>query len=361
MADIKNIIFKWNGIIFGGFVRDSIIHNHYADILYNKFNDYKFMWNEQFDIDTLPRTIVPNDIDVCLYNRDDIKNMAKNITTHINDKFGMSNVKITSTEIIYSVDDKYEKYINPCSGILHKYQFSISIGKIPYVSEGIELNINLDIIECKISSLKPPFNKLDFICNGFIMQSNNLIYISPNTGTELDKLNFVQKKEIEYKIIKDIINFKTDYCLNLSKNVNSDNYTVYSYVKLNEQACRRIEKMLLKKNMWTLRNMPLVIDKNCEEFSNKNCCICCDSLKKKHKVAYIPLNKFKTQSKHFPPMHVECLLKYINSQIKNTIEEINNNDLYIYDSVFLKCPMRNMLDFDCKSIQNVIDNYLLNT
>ena len=359
MADIKNIIFKWNGIIFGGFVRDSIIHNHYANIFYNKFDDYKSMWNEQFDIDTLPRTIVPNDIDVCLYDRDDINNMIKDITQHINNKFGMSNVTMTSVEIIYSVDDKFDKYIAPCSGILHNYQYTISIGKIPYVTEGIVLNVNLDIIECKIKGLSPPFRKLDFICNGFIMTKNDLIYISPNTGTDIDKLTFVQKKEIEYKIIRDIVNFKTDYCLDFSRGIDSDNYTSTSDVRLTEQACRRIEKMVLKKNMWTIGNMPFIIDKNCEEFSNKNCCICCDSFKKKDRVAYVPFNGQKTNSKQYPPMHAECLFKYLNSQIRNIMEEINNSDLYLYDSVFLKCPMRNMLNFDCRSIKNVIDNYLL--
>jgi len=359
MNEIKMIIFKWKGIIFGGFVRDSIIHDHYARMFYEKFDDYKSMWNEQFDIDTLHRTIVSNDIDVCLYNRDDINNMIIDINRHINNRFGIDNMTMTFVEVVLSVDDKFDKYIAPCSGILHSYQYTITIGKIPYVTEGIVFNVNLDIIECKINGLMPPFNKLDFLCNGFIMTNNDRIYLSPNTGTDIDNLNFVQKKEIEYKIIRDIIKFKTDYCLKFSRGINSDDYTPTSDVKLTEQACKRVEKMVLRKNMWKIGNMPFIVDKNCEEFSNKNCCICYDNFKKKDRVAYVPFDDKKTNSKNYPPMHIECLLKYLNSQIRSTIEEINLSNLYLYDSVFLKCPMRNMLNFDCTSIKDIVDNYLL--
>ena len=36
LNSIKNIVFNWNGIIFGGFVRDHIISEYYTDIFKKK-------------------------------------------------------------------------------------------------------------------------------------------------------------------------------------------------------------------------------------------------------------------------------------------------------------------------------------
>jgi hypothetical protein len=351
--EVKNIIFKWKGIIYGGFVRDYIIADHYQKLFWDKHavNKYTYTdyWNEKIDKATLLRTLIPKDIDVCLYNKTDMDKMMGEIKELVNRRFGISNVTIEDSIL---TNDSNE-YINRPAGSLYRYEFKIRFGTIPYVSNGIEIDINLDIIISNSKQLMPPFNKLDFLCNGFMMTQDNDVKLSPCTGTGIDKLKLVERKEIEFKIIRDIINFKTDYCMQFP-----DATIPYTIIRYNEQACRRIEKMIYKKNMWNIQNMPFVIEQYTGT-DGPNCCICCDVIKNKEKAANVPVydsNKKKLiQGSYF---HADCFFKYLNSQIRNKITEIFEDEPSIIETAFLKCPFRNNIDFNRKDIQDVIAIYL---
>jgi len=67
--NIKNLIFENKGIVYGGFVRDYIISDHYKR-LYNQTNSYNTsaFWNKLIHPETAARTIVANDIDACMYS-----------------------------------------------------------------------------------------------------------------------------------------------------------------------------------------------------------------------------------------------------------------------------------------------------
>ena len=203
--DIKNIIFKWGGIIFGGFVRDSIISEHYSQVFWENYGyNSKHFWNEQFDPKTAARTLIPNDIDVCIYNEPDINNMMANIASLFISEFGADNVKQERKTIVRNRSD-FKSYIDKPFGTLHTFIYTITVGKIPYFSEGSTFDIMFDIVSTNNRHIKPPFNKLDFLCNGFIMTGHKEIYLSNCTGTQIDKLKLVEKKEIESKIIKDLM------------------------------------------------------------------------------------------------------------------------------------------------------------
>ena len=354
LYDIQTIIFKWNGIIFGEFVRDTIITNYYSSLFSKKYKNLKNIWNEKIDPETLPRTTISNDVDICLYEETDSYNMMSEISNLINKNFGSSNVKLTKN--FYINDDN--SYVEIPSGTLQTYKYNITIGAIPYVFVGTNININLNIIVAKNKDILPPFHLLDFLCNGFIMKNHNIITLSACTGTELDKLNFLEKKEIEYKIIKDIVNFKTDYCIKFPFYTT----TIYSSIKYNEYACNRIEKMMKQNKFWNINNMPITFNKN-EKINgiNCNCCVCHDNFKNKEKYISIPILDSKNKIIQCSHMHIDCLFKYLKTQMQNKIVELNENnvDNILYENyIFLKCPMRNKLDFNCKNITNIIENYL---
>ena len=127
--DIKNIIFKWGGIIFGGFVRDFIISDHYSQMYYDKkfkFNKTTF-WNEQFDPETAARTLIPNDIDVCLYKEENVNKMMGEITELLNKEFGVSNVKYVRKFISYQ-NSNLKDYIDNPLGNLHTFVYTITVG-----------------------------------------------------------------------------------------------------------------------------------------------------------------------------------------------------------------------------------------
>ena len=366
--DIQSIIFKYNGIIFGGFVRDTIIRNYYCNLFWKKLKnssikDFQDVWNEKYDPETSPRTIVPNDIDICLYEEKDIENMMAEITSIIHQEFGMQNVNITKTLLTR----ENISYVERTPSNLHKYEYKITVGAVPYITKGTEINIMLDIVVPNNKYLMPPFNKLDFLCNGFIMTKPNMINLSSYTGTEIDRLNIVEKKEIEYKIIKDMVNFKTDYCLRFqtSSPLNNNN-AISTYVKYTEQACNRIKKMISRNHLWTIGNMPILIEKHLDlqpknAISCKNCCICCiccDNIYNKDKIVSVPVLDSNKNIIKGSEMHADCFFKYLNSQIENKLIEIDEEISYNQEQVFIRCPLRNYLDFNCKTLQDVIDKYI---
>ena len=373
--DIKNIIFKWRGIIFGGFVRDSIISEHYSQVFWenNGYNTNHF-WNEQFDNKTSARTLIPKDIDVCIYNEPDINNMMAEIASLLISVFGADNVKQERKTAVRNNSD-FKSYIDKPFGTLHTFIYTITVGKIPYFSEGSIFDIMFDIVSTNKRHLKPPFLKLDFLCNGFIMTGHNEISLSNCTGTQIDKLKLVEKKEIESKIIKDLINFKTDYCM---KFIGIADSNMYASIWYNEQACKRIEKMCNKKYAWTIENMPIIIEHPKKQISNgitarseagaaggRNCCICQDSIKNKERFVTFPT--FDSNCKMIPglPIHTNCFFKYMSSQIQDKRKDYENN-LYgsetnmVYEDcrTFLRCPMRNTINFHVDNIKSVVDKYL---
>ena len=380
--DIKNIIFHWNGIIFGGFVRDSIISEHYSQIFWEN-NGYRsnHFWNEQYDHKTIARTLVPNDIDVCIYNESDMNNMMTNITSLFNNEFGTDNVKLERKTSLRNNSD-FKSYIDKPFGNLHTFIYTITVGKIAYFSDGKTFDISFDIVCSNTNGchLKPPFNKLDFLCNGFIMTNHKEISLSNCTGTEIDTLKFVEKKEVESKIIKDIINFKTDYCM---KFISISDTNMYASIWYNEQACKRIEKMCNKKYAWTIENMPIIIEHPKKQISGaalsgcgtcgtcvassvvsgKICCICQDFIKKKERFVSFPTFDSKKMMIPGMPIHLNCFFKYMTSQIQDKKRDYEFN-IYDQDMVyencrtFLRCPMRNMINFHVDNIAPVIDKYL---
>ncbi len=60
-------------------------------------------------------------------------------------------------------------------------------------------------------------------------------------------------------------------------------------------------------------------------------------------------------------MHKNCFFEYIYKQIDGIL---NNLSEYIYypenaNDFYLKCPMRNVLNFNIKNSSDIIENYLL--
>lgn len=86
--------------------------------------------------------------------------------------------------------------------------------------------------------------------------NEHTICLSNNTGTEIDKLGILEKKELENKIIKEMINFRTDYCMRIPTNETDNMYGIFRY---NERACKRIQKICKHQYKWEIRNLPIVI------------------------------------------------------------------------------------------------------
>jgi hypothetical protein len=330
---IKTSVLDNNGIIFGGFVRDMIISDHYKSI-YNHCNEYNIhkFWNKRIQPETAARALVANDMDICMYCEEDVIKFIIILQDIFNEKFGYSNV--SSSDITVNSNDCY---FNLPIKLHKKLSYKITVGKIPFVYSGIELSFDFDIIIPQNSKIQPPFNKVDMLSNVFILNKTG-ITMSNNTGTIIDKMTILNKQKISASIMSDIVEFKTQFCM---WNYNDD-FTCGSF-NYNSKVIHRLNKMLFKSFKWNITNLPFVIcDENKNNKCYENCCICFSEFKKNDKMLKVfNDNSTKTEQVCCSITHDKCLFKYFETQL----ETGNQDGLVSSDNFQFICPSRNVLNF----------------
>jgi len=337
---VVNKVFDYDGIVFGGYVRDKIISNHYTHE-YNKAHsnvwENKKFWNKQYHQETIGRMLNPSDLDICVSDNLSAKSLIDDIKKMIYDDFDRGNVELSS-EYTTQSDNKYFRL---AVANITKVSFDITVGKIPYISSGHIIKINFDIVVRHNYRIQPPFGNLDMLCNMFILTRNG-ISVSGNTGTKIDNMSIIDKKKVELRVMKDMIEYKTEFCLNIKKFDNIGNY--------NNAVCDRLDKMSAKVPSWTIGNLPINIEgtvaKSCEKNKDAVCCICMSGFKKSNGNISVPISCSEKKSIiNGAKMHNECFFKYLKNQL---VEEIINNRYNLDNSgadFSFKCPMRNQFSF----------------
>jgi hypothetical protein len=334
--DIKKVVLENNGIIFGGYVRDLIISDHYKSI-YNSCNTYNIhhFWNRMYHPETAARTLVAKDMDICMYSEEGVSNFINSLQNIFNDNVGYSNVSssditITRDACYFNIPIKMHKKIN----------YKITIGKIPYVHSGIELSFDFDIIVPRKSNVQPPFFKVDLLSNVFILSKHGVV-MSNHTGTLIDKMSILNKQKISSLIMADVIEFKTQFCMRNYR----DRYVSGNY-NYNSKVFERINKMLFRNFKWDITNLPFVMSNYKRNYnnSNNNCCICLANFKNNDRIVKMYIdNSTKTEKicSNMSIAHDKCLFKYLQTQLDTEKEEgISNADPFEF-----RCPLRNAINF----------------
>ena len=315
-------VYKHSGIVFGGFVRDKFISEHFAH-LYNCKNkeecldceqdkiytncrncDAKF-WDKNHKPETNQRLLLSDDMDICFYNEyeaDSFLNSLRNVKEF--DK--IFDDDMTANSKYYFKGVKKIRHVSIC----------ITVGNIPFISNGTNIILYADIVIPRDNKLEPPFNRLDMLDNVFIM-NKDIIRISNNTGTFIDKQGLYKRQVISDKIIQDMQQFKTQLCFGS-----------------NFKAATRLQNMLSKKLNWKFTNLPFKYEKYVDNNEKEECSICRDEFDTNSYVTYTVFVKSDSEIKS-PKMHCKCLLKYLEYQETNT-----NNKSFVF-----RCPVRNYIDF----------------
>ena len=325
-----------DGILFGGAVRDMIISQHYSTMYYKhlKTNNQRFKSKKFWDItnhpETAARTLVPDDLDI--YFDSDIKAekfliALENLCNIENILMDIQNVQQTD---ISEIAHKYGSFLN-----IQNIKLTITAGKIPFFLGGFNIEIELDIVtpQYKIMML-PPFNKLDFLCNGFIKTKYGISY-SSDTNTYIDKLSEIDKTIEIAKIQKDMIEFKTNFC-GFEKIKPKD---IESCGK-NKYAFRRILKLLKKERFpWTITNLPFEMRKIEEkDVNNKTCSICLSEFElDENAIITYPCSKKDTPGN---TIHKNCMIGYLKKQDEENQKFIDDSEKFTF-----KCPYRYKIDF----------------
>lgn len=189
MVKISELLIEQGAVIFGGFIRDKLIHDHYASIFYERNRDDDQYDDSSYDHETKHRLLVPKDIDVFIRGTEE---QVKEIYSFIRTK-GF-NVVIKRYGKIYGAFD------------------NINQQKIVISNESVlglpVMKIDVDVLFSSDCEVKPPFKRLDLWCNSLLMSKDG-ITISNQTGTRVDEWDIFGRKIFEIELLSDILKFKT--------------------------------------------------------------------------------------------------------------------------------------------------------
>ncbi len=323
---LEDIAFDHQGIIYGGYVRDTLIHDEFSERFHRLFPDDLLptqgkYWDKSFSPDTAKRLIVPNDMDVCFYTEASVDSFIADVK------------KVPEFSKLYMSDVTHIKYYSTKIERIKHLCIHLTIGRIPFIDDGATVIIAVDVILRKQNTCcEPPFNNLDMLCNGFIKTKDG-VRLSKNTGTVIDRYTEFERIQVATGIMRDAINGKTHLCF--SKNCIADEASV----NFNLNAMQRISKM--HKMGWEFLNAPFKTDVFRDNEDTTTCCICQSDFTEGDKVSYTVSEKNGIEIP-CAKMHSACFMKYLNHQ---RFQYLADMPWHTTGTFVFHCPYHNNVDF----------------
>lgn len=226
MNVIKDAIIKNNGFVFGGFVRDSIIHDHFAQLYYEQMSK-----NDEFDsnvdadrysdpnwmTDTKDRLVVPNDID-CFMTENDYNVFINSLRFHR--LMCVVDFNRDASMYIKGFDkNKDDTLRHRRLHIMANLKFVVEeLRKLPFqfdikalvdkLKEDAPPAVQVDVITSKKQYDTPFMTDLDFQCNGLYISKHGI-----SVAEELvEDTGCLAKFRQTCKIVDDIISRVAVYC-----------------------------------------------------------------------------------------------------------------------------------------------------
>lgn len=335
-SKLEDIALRHNGIIYGGYVRDTMISEEFSSQFSIKHPsneggiNHPRYWDKNFSPETAKRLIVPSDIDLSFRSSEE----ADNFIASVED--------VPEFREVYVSNITTNKYYSSNIQSMKHLLIQLVIGEVPFLSNGLTVYIQADII-IPNSSIYPPFNNLDILCNGFIKSKEGICF-SRNTGTIIDFYSEVRHMQVVAGIANDMLQSKTYCCFSKSS---PEDTTSYNF---NIIAMRRIMKMHNKD--WTFLNLPFRTDlfKLVDKAQQEDCSICMGELKQGEQVSYT-VRRENNKELCGCKMHYTCFMNYLSHQrLAARQNPAENDEVFIF-----RCPYRNPIDlrhciFDIKNI-----------
>lgn len=275
--DVKTQCFAYKGLIFGGMPRDEIIQEHYSEL----FKEYAYdnnidpytsefhtsFWDTTIHPESAARTLVPNDADIFFK------------TTASATEF-IERMKVLFPGDEFYIPDAPDNFANALyAGSVLSSNIIVKKCRIRYYAgktrtfEGYMVEVPIDIVYHRNNSIlyeEPPFGSCDMMCNVFVEDAYKSRRISKDAGDWFKKLTTYKKSVITTKIIKNMLEFKTDIIKDPRK-IYDNIHDVERYIKM----------MSRPKFPWTITNLPYDLVKTItieKSDSEPVCCICQEML-----------------------------------------------------------------------------------
>lgn len=236
--DIERVAYAYNGVVYGGYIRDKMIATYYTQNYYLKGNAESDFYNAKIHKSSVRRMTAPNDIDI-YFKRQEIADRFIDELHSFGDVLVVRNNDATYTGIYSLIKHKQ---------LIVDSRLTIDIS-YPYANT-----------EKECEDIEPPFNNLDMLCNGFVKDANGIRY-SSTTGTYIDDLDEVERKREIARITLDMYEMKTELTGGLKI---EEPYIV-----------GRVVKMINRRFSWHIVNAPfayikcgVVVCKCCNETVN---------------------------------------------------------------------------------------------
>ena len=309
-AAIESVVYSCNGVIFGGYVRDEYIREYHSEKFKNESKycmdklkldgiEEELFWNEKISPETRGRMIIAEDMDISFQTVQESETFLKKLKDMV--------------EFTYVVANEKKKYYSTVIKSVKNVKICIKVGMIPFICEGEDLIIELDIVVGKTIA---PFGNIDMLCNGFIKTAEGKRY-SRNTGTSIDKLSDYEHHMRVGKIMEEMVNFRTE--LSFAR-------TGRNKQEINRTALRRIKKMDEKGQGWEYTNMPIRVEKS---EGGETCCICYEEIGVGERMSYT-VSKKEGREIGGVKMHYGCCMRYLEHQSERIV---------------YRCPCRGEIDF----------------
>lgn len=305
---IMNCVIAEQAIIFGGAVSAFIIKRYFTNMFYRR-NDpdtHELFGNPNFDIETVDRLIIPNDIDIYCYTETIYSSILEKIK-----------------KIENGITTQTTKTIKPYYLGKHLIHKRVIVTKKLFGD--IKVSINLDFLVCVHHTLRtqePPFNRLDFLSNSLIYSRDGSpkgnIRFSENTGTMIDELDEFDKAMLFTEVCKQIISRKT-YMITDYINKNSMDEI---HIRERKIYINRLVAKLDPVNMrpWKIVNSPISVHKSNDDTRDTVCVVCQEELG--DDVHYVEFNQTRNK------LHQSCFNSYIDKHLDDriTVKDLMNTE-----------------------------------
>lgn len=216
MCIVRDAIVENGGFVFGGFVRDMIIHDHnaikYYDELANEAKAGAFYADKKVLPETWDRTLIPKDIDMVI----DTKNYEK-----FKKQLKSSRLSIRILKVIEG-EDYQNNFTVPYGNTVNHYVAIVELdtshlfselNKLPIdtrmIKEAIlekleKPTVKLDMLITSLSVDDPFFGRLDFECNGLYLSKNGICLAEQLC----ERPDYLRRQNKIQQIIEDIKNKK---------------------------------------------------------------------------------------------------------------------------------------------------------
>ena len=193
-------------VIYGGFIRDNLLHDHMATLFYRTFETFEDYNNPKIDKKTMFRTLVPQDIDVLFHRRRDYEILCLAL-------------KAMSFEVVID-SRKHYPYTPDDNGDLTIERFKVKVYsnmdlqqlKSHIRLQDMEFMKTYVCLDVTINGIYRHTNS-DFLCNSLRMNSTGIVSNTPFFFDSVHDMIEQQRLKVESTIkVKDQISRMEAYC-----------------------------------------------------------------------------------------------------------------------------------------------------